>query len=35
MAHFAHPTAGHVVPDGAAWRFEVQADATVGGAGPA
>ena len=33
--HFAHPTAGHVVPDGAAWRFAVQADATVGGAGPA
>ena len=21
--HFAHPTAGHVVVDGAAWRFDV------------
>lgn len=33
--HFAHPTAGRVVPAGAVWRFEVQADATVGGAAPA
>lgn len=27
--HFAHPTAGHVVPAGDAWRFAVQADATA------
>lgn len=29
--HFAHPTAGHVVPDGDVWRFEVDATAAKGG----
>lgn len=33
--HFAHPTAGRVVAAGAAWRFEVQADAAAGGVAPA
>ncbi|HOB92476.1 MAG TPA: MBL fold metallo-hydrolase [Aquabacterium sp.] len=33
--HFAHPTAGRVVAAGPVWRFEVQADATAGGAAPA
>jgi hypothetical protein len=22
-SHFAEPTAGHIVPDGAAWKFKV------------
>jgi glyoxylase-like metal-dependent hydrolase (beta-lactamase superfamily II) len=33
--HFAHPTAGRVVAAGAAWRFEVLADAGVDRTAPA